>query len=84
MRKHYMTLCARGNSDIEITHIKKNGEIEVTCEQATNGGFNTLVMALDGRVMETSGFNNSDIAFLRTFVMKNADGIREEAEGVLA
>ena len=51
MRKHYMTLCARGNSDIEITHIKKNGEIEVTCEQATNGGFNTLVMALDGKIM---------------------------------
>ena len=84
MRKHYMTLYTRGNQGIEVSHIKKNGVIEVTCEQAVNGGFNSLVTDIDGNIINSYGFNGSDIQYLVRFIRKSKEGIMEESEGVIA
>lgn len=61
MRKHYMTICTRGNT--EVTHIFKNGHLEVTFEMAVNNGFHTLVLDDKANIISNEGFNNSDIAF---------------------
>lgn len=84
MRKHYMTLFTRGNQGIVISHVKKDDSIEVTCEQAVDGGFNTLVTDIDGNVVSENGFNSSDVQYLRRFIQKSREGIIEEAQGVLA
>lgn len=80
MRKHYMTLCIRNNT--EVTHIIRNGRIEVTFEQAVNGGFKTLVLLENGDIISNDGFNASDIYFFEDFLRRNIDVIREEALGV--
>ena len=80
-RKHYMTLCFRGNT--EVTHIVKNGKIEVTFEQAVNGGFNTLITDLQGNVIQSSGFTDNDVDFFCRFVRQSADGIKMESDGVI-
>ena len=79
MRKHYMTLCFRG--DVEITHICKNGVIEVTFEQAIKGGFNTLVTTLDGAILQRNGFTDSDVDFYLRFLNDNKRGIIAESRG---
>ncbi len=84
MRKHYMTLYTRGNRGIEVSHIKNGDSIEVTCEQAVDGGFNTLVTDIDGNIISADGFNGSDIQYLIRFIQKSREGIIEESEGVIA
>lgn len=81
IRKHYMTLCVRGNT--EVTHIIRNGRLEVTFEQAVNGGFNTLILLDDGTIVYNNGFSISDICFFRNFLMNNIEVMWEEAKGVL-
>lgn len=78
MRKSYMTLCMRGNT--EVTHILKNGKLEVTFEQAVNGGFNTAVFD-DTGLLSNTGFNSSDIAFFADFYHRNASTMLAEARG---
>lgn len=79
MRKHYMTLCLRGN--VEITHIVNNGRLEVTFEQARNGGFDTLVTDIDGRIIKRDGFTDSDVDFYLRFLRANREGIIAESKG---
>ncbi len=81
MRKHYMTLCMYGNT--EVTHVSKDGNVEVTFEQAVNGGFRNAVFLLDGTVLSNNGFNNSELDFFRRFTEKNAEVISLEARGEL-
>jgi hypothetical protein len=82
MRKHYMTLCARGN--IEVTHIRDDsGAITVTFEQAVQGGFNTLETTLDGQVLSNEGFTPSDVAYFLTFLRNNKSAIYAESIGEL-
>jgi len=80
IRKHYMTLCFRGGN-VEITHINRGGRIEVTFEQAINNGFNNLVIDIDGNILYSEGFSNSDIDFYRRFLLKNRETIVDESEG---
>lgn len=79
MRKHYMTLCFKGN--VEITHIEKGGTIEVTFEQAVNGGFNTFVITIDGTIVSNEGFSDSDVSYFVRFVEENKAGIIAESKG---
>lgn len=79
MRKHYMTLNFRGN--VEVTHINKNGNIEVTFEQAVNSGFNTLVLDINGIVLSNTGFNNSDIDYFIRFLNRSKSAILQESRG---
>lgn len=79
VRKHYMTLCIRDNT--EITHIERNGIIEVTFEQAINGGFKTLVMDVDANVISNDGYNDAEIAYFREFTLRNKPGIVAESRG---
>lgn len=79
MRKHYMTLCLRGNT--EVTHIVKNNSIEVTFEQAKDGGFNTLVTTVDGTLISRDGFTDSDVDFFLRFLQSNKVGIIAESKG---
>lgn len=52
-----MTICTRGE-DIVITYKADNVQnIEVSCEQATNGGFNTLVVNNKFEILQNNGFN---------------------------
>lgn len=78
-RKHYMTLCFRDNT--EVTHIERNGKIEVTFEQAIKGGFKTLVMDVDANVISNDGFNAADVAFFQDFTLRNKPGIVAESRG---
>ena len=80
MRKHYMTLFTRGNEGIVVSHIKHNNTVEVTCEQAVDGGFNTLVSDVDGNIISEHGFNSSDVQYLIHFIQKSKAGILEEAQ----
>lgn len=79
MRKSYMTLCMRGNT--EVTHILRNGKLEVTFEQAVSNGFNTLVLNDKGQIVKNDGFNSSDIAFFKDFFKKNYSTMIAEARG---
>ena len=76
MRKSYMTLCMRGNT--EVTHILKNGKLEVTFEQAVTGGFNTAIFN-DTGLVSNEGFNSSDLAFFSDFYKRNASTMLAEA-----
>lgn len=80
MRKHYMTLCFRGE-DVVITHIVKGNTIEVTFEQAISGDFNTLVVSIDGSIISNSGFNKSDVDYYLRFLNMNRSGIIAESKG---
>ena len=79
MRKHYMTLCFRGNT--EVTHTTHNGAIEVTYEQAVNGGFHTLVVDINGNVLSNDGFNDADVDFYKRFTIQNSPAIIMESRG---
>lgn len=72
-----MTLCFRENT--EVTHIVNNGKIEVTYEQAVDGGFHTLVVDIDGNVLSNDGFNDSEVDFFRRFTIQNAPAIIMES-----
>lgn len=74
-----MTLCFRENT--EVTHIVNNGKIEVTYEQAVDGGFHTLVVDIDGNVISNDGFNESEVDFFRRFTIQNAPAIIMESNG---
>lgn len=74
-----MTLCFRENT--EVTHIVNNGKIEVTYEQAVDGGFHTLVVDIDGNVVNNDGFNDSEVDFFRRFTIQNAPAIIMESNG---
>lgn len=74
-----MTLCFRENT--EVTHIVNNGKIEVTYEQAVDGGFHTLVVDIDGNVVSNDGFNDSEVDFFRRFTIQNAPAIIMESSG---
>ena len=78
-RKHYMTLCIRGNT--EVTHIERNGIIEVTFEQVCTGGFNTLVLDIDANIISNEGFNTSDVSFFQRFLLSNREVIIMESRG---
>lgn len=79
MRKHYITLCARGNT--EVTHVLKNGRLEVTFESAVNNGFNTVIFDDKCNIISNTGFNASDIEFFKTFLMINLNTMYAEARG---
>lgn len=81
LRKHYMTLCVRGNT--EVTHILKGNTLEITFEQAKKGGFNTLVLDDKANIISNQGFNNSDIVFFKDFLLRNIQVMYEEARGEL-
>ena len=72
-----MTLCFRENT--EVTHIVNNGKIEVTYEQAVDGGFHTLVVDIEGNVLSNDGFNDSEVDFFRRFTIQNAPAIIMES-----
>ena len=74
-----MTLCFRGNT--EVTHIVNNGKIEVTYEQAVDGGFHTLVVDIEGNVISNDGFKDSEVDFFRRFTIQNAPAIIMESNG---
>lgn len=74
-----MTLCFRENT--EVTHIVNNGKIEVTYEQAVDGGFHTIVVGIDGNVVSNDGFNDSEVDFFRRFTIQNAPAIIMESNG---
>ena len=74
-----MRLCFRENT--EVTHIVNNGKIEVTYEQAVDGGFHTLVIDIDGNVISNDGFNDSEVDFFRRFTIQNAPAIIMESNG---
>lgn len=79
VRKHYMTLCIRDNT--EVTHIERNGVIEVTFEQAYTGGFKTLVMDVDANIIKNDGFNDAEVAYFKDFTLRNKPGIIAESRG---
>ena len=81
MRKHYMTLCIRDN--VEITHIEKNGEIEVTFETAVKDGFKSAVFNIKGETLMNDGYNASELDFFSRFVLKNEEGIVAESKGLI-
>ena len=72
-----MTLCFRENT--EVTHIVNNGKIEVTYEQAVDGGFHNLVVDIEGNVLSNDGFNDSEVDFFRRFTIQNAPAIIMES-----
>lgn len=74
-----MTICFRENT--EVTHIVNNGKIEVTYEQAVDGGFHTLVVDIEGNVLSNDGFNDSEVDFFRRFTIQNAPAIIMESSG---
>ncbi len=74
MRKHYMTICFKGNT--EVTYIKKNGDIIVTFEKVVGENFANLDIKLDGVIVGHHGFNNADIDYFTRFVLKNASVIK--------
>ena len=74
-----MTLCFRENT--EVTHIVNNDKIEVTYEQAVDGGFHTLVVDIEGNVLSNDGFNDSEVDFFRRFTIQNAPAIIMESNG---
>ena len=82
MRHHYITICTRGK-DIEVTHIDRGSYIEISFEQATNGGFNTLLMDNNGKILSCNGFNASDVQFLTAFLVRNVSVIIDESRGNL-
>ena len=81
VRHHFITLCTRNNT--EVTHIVKNGKIEVTYEEAVNGGFKTLVTDIQGNVLSNDGFNSSEVAYFSNFTRQCARGIEQESRGEL-
>lgn len=74
-----MTLCFKGN--VEVTHIEKGNTIEVTFEQAIQGGFNTLVLTVDGNILSNEGFSDSDVSYFVNFVKEHKKGIVAESKG---
>lgn len=79
MRKHYMTLSFRDN--VEVTHIQKNSTIEVTFEKSIKGGFATALYDIQGNLISSSGFSESDLDFFKRFVIQNAEVIIMESRG---
>lgn len=79
MRKHYMTLNFRG--DTEVTHIVRGSDIIVTFEQAVYGGFHSCDFLLNGTLVGNDGFNPSELQFFRGFVLQNAPAIEMESRG---
>lgn len=80
MRTHYMTLCAKGNT--EVTHIMdSSGAITVTFKQAVTGGFNTLVTTIDGYILSNVGFTSSEVEYFLNFLINNQALISAEARG---
>ena len=81
VRQHYMTICTRG-ADIEMTYMNRGSYVEIAFEQATNNGFNTLVLTHTGSILSSYGFNASDIDFLMRFAAKGIPVILDEIRGV--
>lgn len=81
IRKHYMTLCCMGN--IEVTHIVKDGILEVSFEQAINGGFRSLTVYENGTIKMNDGFNNAEVQELLNFFQRNISVMIKEAKGEL-
>ena len=81
VRKHYITICFKGNT--VVTHIAKNGTIEVTFEQAVKDGFNTLIADIDSNVISNNGFNNADVEYFRQVFRHNRSVIIDESRGVI-
>ena len=75
LRKPYMKLCQHNNT--EVTYIIKNGVIEVTFEQAVNGGFKTLVMNERMEVLLNKGFNGAEIGYFQIFLKRNINVMKE-------
>lgn len=79
-REHYMTICTRGE-DIVITYKATDVKnIEISCEQATNGGFNTLIVNNKFEILKNKGFNESDVSFLMNFIKRNMYVIQDECK----
>lgn len=79
MRKHYMTLCVRDNT--EVTYVQKATGLEVTFEQSCNGGFKTLIFDEQFRVISNSGFNSSELNYFLEFLKNNISTIKAESRG---
>lgn len=80
-RKHYMTLCIRNNT--EITYTDRNGVIEVTFEEAINGGFKTLILDIDANILVNEGYNVAEVNYFIEFLKKNRSCIIQESEGLI-
>lgn len=79
MRRHYMTLCIRDNT--EVTYIQKASGLEITFEQSCNGGFKTLVFNEDCSLISNSGFNDSEVCYFLEFLRNNIATIKSESRG---
>lgn len=69
MRKHYVTLCMRGNT--VVTYMPTSRGIEVTFEQPIYNGFKTLVLTIEGKILSVEGFNPSEVSYYIRFLAKN-------------
>ncbi|OON99365.1 MAG: hypothetical protein ATN35_12870 [Epulopiscium sp. Nele67-Bin004] len=74
MRKHYMTICFRGNT--EVTYIDRKGDIVVTFEKVAGEDFVSVDIKLDGVVVLNNGFSPADVDYYTRFVLKNANMIK--------
>ena len=81
MRMHYMTICFM--NDTEVTHIRRNGRLEITFEQACDTGFKTLICDESGSIIRNVGFNSDEIAFFLDFLSRNIRTMQEESLGLL-
>lgn len=81
IRHHYMTLSIYG--DIEVTHIVKGTHLEITFEQAINGGFRELVVLDTGEIKSNTGFNGAETQILMDFMQRNIGVMWDEARGLL-
>ena len=76
-----MTLCVYGNT--EVTHILRGNRLEITFEQAVNGGFHTLVVWDTGEIISNDGFNLEEVRIFLDFLARNVHVMYEEARGLL-
>ncbi len=73
MRKHYMTMCFRG--DTEVTYIETDKGIIVTYEQAVYKGFHKLDITLNGEIVFVDGFNQAEVDYYKRFTLDNKEAI---------
>ena len=78
-RRSYATLVYYDNC--EVTHILTNGRIEVMYETATDYGFKTMVLTLDGEVLFNDGYDDEEVAYLRDFNLRNSKIIEANSRG---
>ena len=74
-----MTLCMY--NDTVVTTQTQNDMLVITFEQAIKGGFKTSNFDVVGNVINNQGFDNSEIAIFRDFVIRNATELIKSNRG---